>query len=1064
MKLSKKDASFYKYSYFISVGCIIGYWLIRLIEKFTIASSMNFENTSYLYREAIVITVACLIVIICEIITVRRTRDIQNNAFWVPFIIFIGYIIAIIFVKEKVTYYFLAYFVLCGMGAVYHNWRKLLMFIICSNTIVIILSVSGVNICGTSATLQESITSWFMALFGSVFFLIITHFATDKMNKSSRAEDSFETLLEKTQMAIVLVDELIRVTYISKALADILHIDKIEFVIGRSLFDLFPDEYKLLVSEIIQKNGSYEDTKELSIYDTKGYYQIISEKLTGNTKGLFIGLINVTQIMRSKLEADRAVKAKSSFLAKMSHEIRTPMNAISGMSELILRESKVPEITEYALGVQQASAYLLSIINDILDFSKIDSGNMDIIDAPYDLSVLLKDVINIIRMRLIERSILFITDIDSEIPSKLLGDVVRIRQIMINVLNNAVKYTRKGFISLNMSGKYSDENTFLLTIKVKDSGLGIKKEDVNKVFGEFIQLELDTNKGIEGTGLGLAITKYLCTAMGGEISFASEYEKGSTFTISIPQKIADAEKIAEVKDASSKNILILENRALYADSIDTSLKSLNVKHTIVNSYSSLSETISDCLINESPDETPQKSEWSHIFVSSFFYESTKNLLKKQKIDANIVLLVNIGDIGIGSVQTITIPVSTISIANILNNETSDLYNNDSTKQIVRFTAPEAKILIVDDLNTNIMVARGLMSPYQIQIDTAMSGKEAIEMVRLKKYDIIFMDHMMPEMDGIETAEEILKLPYAADTKIVALTANAIVGVEEMFKSSGFHELLIKPIEMVKLNTILENCLPKEKIKTDMYNISHAAEIVAKTVMLATSKNETNPMIAEKSLQKMIKAATDIMKSSINDKELIIEGVNTEKGIANSGGLLDYYIDILKAFYDEGNLYLYRIKDAYSGGDIKLLEVYFHAIKSAAANIGSDNISAEAKLLEIACKENNTGLMKIKIPDFLADLNIIVSNVEAFLKNRNISTNDTPYFAAEPNDLLKAQLETFIEAVNSMDIQVIDNCLSLFEKTSDNALIRKQTDVIKLHILQSEYEEAADAAKEILNIL
>ena len=373
---------------------------------------------------------------------------------------------------------------------------------------------------------------------------------------------------------------------------------------------------------------------------------------------------------------------KSDFLARMSHEIRTPMNAILGMSELALNEQDINHTHEQVLLIKKSGTNLLSIINDILDFSKIESGKLEIIPVDYLFSSLIDDVTNIIKIKIQESHLEFRLDIDSRIPKILFGDGARIRQVVLNILNNAVKYTPEGFVSLAARCTGVDADNVILTIAVADSGWGIKEEDIAGLFKDFVQLDIEEHKGIEGTGLGLAISQNLVMAMGGKISVQSEYGKGSTFTITLPQGISHKETLEEE--------------------------------------------------------------------------------------------------GVVSV----------------------------------FTASSAKVLVVDDVLINRTVAKGLITLYGIQVNTCASGKEAVEAVQAEGYDIVFMDHMMPGMDGIEATAAIRKLEGERFQKlpIVALTANAIAGVQEMFLAHGFDDYLSKPINPRKLNAILAKWIPAEKLK------------------------------------------------------------------------------------------------------------------------------------------------------------------------------------------------------------------------------------------------------------
>lgn len=418
---------------------------------------------------------------------------------------------------------------------------------------------------------------------------------------------------------------------------------------------------------------------------------------------------------KAKADAIAAANAKSVFLANMSHEIRTPINAILEMDTMILRECNDNEILEYAGNIQSASQTLLSLINDILDFSKIETGKLELVAGDYALSSLINDVYHMLISKAKEKGLALNVESNKNLPAKLYGDEVRIRQIIVNILNNAIKYTKKGSVTLTVgmsdmklsdmpdhsndskSENITDKNT-IITFRIADTGIGIKKENISHLFDSFSRFDEEKNKYIEGTGLGLAITKQLVDLMNGEIVVTSEYGKGSVFTVSIPQKIVSDLKIGDISEK---------------------------------------------------------------------YNEPSNKKKKKST----------------------------------------------------FTAPDANVLVVDDVRMNINVFKALLKRTEINVDSAMSGSEALDMIKAKKYDIIFLDHMMPDMDGIETYQNMKMLEDNPnkDTTVVMLTANAIMGAKEEYLGIGFSDYLSKPVQAPKLESMILKYLPEELVQRTTNN-------------------------------------------------------------------------------------------------------------------------------------------------------------------------------------------------------------------------------------------------------
>ncbi len=394
-------------------------------------------------------------------------------------------------------------------------------------------------------------------------------------------------------------------------------------------------------------------------------------------------------------EARKATKSKSDFLASMSHEIRTPINSVLGMNEMILRETKEPDTKKYAEDIQHAGNMLLGLINNILDFSKIESGKFEIMPVKYDLGMMLNDLQMFVANRAKSKGLDLKIDVSYDIPRTLYGDEIRIKQIITNILTNAVKYTDTGSVTFKVDFDKADERSILLNVSITDTGRGMRKDDLDKLFSPFERIEELRNRHIEGTGLGMSIVQQLLAMMGSRLFVRSEYGKGSTFAFTIRQEVIDWSEIGDLRN----------------------------------------------VLTQAKNETPRESE--------------------------------------------------------------------------QFTAPEAKILVVDDIKMNLNVIVGLLKRTKIQVDVALSGNEAIEMARQKDYDILFIDHMMPDMDGIETLDRIKKDRFALcrNKPMVALTANAISGARDFYLEKGFVDYISKPVNSKILEKMIIELLPKELVAT-----------------------------------------------------------------------------------------------------------------------------------------------------------------------------------------------------------------------------------------------------------
>ena len=793
-------------------------------------------------------------------------------------------------------------------------------------------------------------------------------------------------------------------------------------VLGKSIREVHNDldqaDRLLEADEIVIKEKRTIKTAEWYIFPNNVKRLMENTKVPLIRNGKVIGLVGIDRdITDDKIAIDNAYeesRSKSNFLAKMSHEIRTPMNAIIGMTELALREKEPELIHKHIYTVKQAGTHLLSLINDILDFSKIERGKLEIIPGDYMFSSLANDVISIIRMKLIDSQIRFAVNVDSNIPNELFGDETRVRQVLLNILSNAVKYTERGFISFSVCFDEIDNDNINLVIEVMDTGRGIKQEHIDKLFNEYEQVDQEKNKGIEGIGLGLAITWSLTRAMGGDIQVYSEYGKGSIFTLIIPQKKRSNKILAKIYEPESKSVIVYERREIYANSIVYSILNMGVKCTLVESDTELSEKLAN-------------GKFEFLFISYVLMRRNIDIINKYAANTKIVILTEFGEaIPSVNLNIISMPVYAISIANILNGVAESFNYNENKGYVIKFVAPMVKILIVDDINTNLKVAEGLMLPYKMKIDLCKSGKEAINAIKEKRYDLIFMDHKMPEMDGVEATTIIRSMSvmedYYGSVPIIALTANAIGNMKEMFLQNGFNDFLSKPIDIVKLNLILEKWIPLDK---------------KNTVHKSSYKNIAN------------NAA----------KNIVIEGFDIEKGIHFSGGNFDSYLDTLAIFHKDGLKEINKLNLYLESQNMDMYNINIHAIKSALANIGAFALSEEAKSLEEASGRYDNEYIKINNILFINKLKIALNEIEIILaKNELIDEND----GKAGIGVIIPILHKLSDAIESLNAGIINSTIEELIKMKHPANLKNKINDISELILIGEYDEATGIIKSIIN--
>ncbi len=690
----------------------------------------------------------------------------------------------------------------------------------------------------------------------------------------------------------------------------------------------------------------------------------------------------------------------------MSHEIRTPMNAISGMIDIILRESKEQETREYALSIKRACDSLLSIINDVLDISKIESGKLEIINSEYKLSEVLEDVLTIANNRLEDKNLMFVTNFNAELPDHIYGDEVRVKQVMVNILNNAIKFTQEGHIAFDVDGEVVGDK-LRLKFTVTDTGHGISEEDKSKLFANFERINTTKNRNIEGTGLGLAISKRLCEMMDGTIEVESEVGKGSSFCVTITQDYKEGATVASIDCV--KSVLIFESRELYSQSVATACRQLKLAPVVC---CSLQSEINDAL---------NDNDFDYIFTSSMYHYKVQEMLIKKDVKTKIVLLSDSSEIkSKHDYTTILMPANSLSVANMINGKSLFDENGVNFKY---FTAPDCKLLIVDDNLVNLKVAEGLLKPYKFTIDTAENGEQAVEKIKENRYDLVFMDHMMPVMDGIDAtiAVRAMKGDYFQNIPIIALTANAIVGTREIFIKEGMNDFVAKPIKIAALNEVLTKWLPKEKQLT----------------------GETPPPEQE------VQQTTDIK----------IAGIDTALGLSRIGGDFESYINILNMYYKDGIKRMPTLHEYFDNQQYNEYRVEVHALKSASASIGALEVSDKARMLEDACIKEDWQYLHQHSTNFCEKFNELVENIREALKE-HITEQEQEGKPTGEQAFLTESLTSLKEALDNVDINECDQLLDQLLTYSWDEKIHTNILTIKDFVAVYEYDEAIEFIEKL----
>ena len=652
-------------------------------------------------------------------------------------------------------------------------------------------------------------------------------------------------------------------------------------------------------------------------------------------------------------EANRSVE---DFLANVSHELRTPINAVTGITSVMLKNEENTEKKKDILSIQMAGNRLFGQIEDIMDYTEIDTGRIMVSEENYMIFSLINDLIAENRTVKWDKDLELIFDVDAGIPSVLFGDRRKIKKIMKHLIDNAVKFTKHGgaYIRVFALKKPYGIN---LCIRVSDTGIGIAEDEMEKITGRFFQVNGGRNRKAGGLGLGLPIVYGMVSAMDGFIRLESAEGSGTTVSVSIPQKVVDAAPSMVVLNRDDLCIAIYLKPEKYKVPEIRDYYDATITHLVQG----LDLAVHRVLDLEELKKLVDMYQLTHLIIGKVEYEENASYYEELSKRIYVVLVTDDDFLPADSrINMMKKPFYCLPMVNILNSKTFvDVDGFEIDKNMI---CPGVRVLVVDDEPMNLMVAEGIFRGYQMKVTTAESGMKAIEICQAEEFDLIFLDHMMPEMDGVETLKRLRKIQ--ADTGktcvIIAFTANAVSGAREMFLQEGFDEFISKPVEDHELRRLLEKVLPKTSITYVAENdigkstVKKQGENLEQTVPEQTTagQEDRRESITEKDLEK-------VKFAQLNER-----GIHTENGLQYCGGKYGFYEEVLVKFALDAKGKIADIEDAFKYEDMKNYQIMVHALKSSSKMIGADTLSGMAKDAEDAAKNqdvsyirgNHTGLI------------------------------------------------------------------------------------------------------------
>lgn len=840
-----------------------------------------------------------------------------------------------------------------------------------------------------------------------------------------RSEAVIDYIMESTNSYIMFMDSNHKVISCSDALVKRLGYKDMWQIHKKSVYEVWEMlQNKEVLEEIIQK------VEKTNVFDNVRVFELEKEKIwfsvnvsrirqEDGSEGIMVILTDVTKEQQSKEELVEIVNMRNKVLLAMSHELRTPVNGINGSAELLHMSNQLtPTDKSHVQNIRAACKALLSIVEQATDYTCIQNNEIVLENEAFTLNDILEDVRTLVHLRVYEKKIGFCVEIEPDIPAVLSGDVKKICRVLLNLLYNAVEYTEEGCIRLSISKKERDGRTFIQYL-VQDTGCGIEEENLTRLFDAFYRFQ--KKKGIKttGLGLGLSICQEFVKAMGGTIRCESKVNEGSTFWFEIETEVLDNTPIAQVNNASDKNIAIVSKEDWKVEHAKKICRELGIP-----SYKVCKDM--ESILNES---------FTHIILEVSHPLATEILMTKFPFQCKKILVLESSQNAIKGIQEadhiIYEPFTITMLAQILNtlDEKREAEEKEKAFDLI-FKTKGVHALAVDDNAVNLMVVSNILQQYDIEVDEVDSGKVAIQKYYGNEYDLIFMDYLMPDMDGVETTKNMRNLNKKVNPVIIALSANVNRDIKEKFEQAGADYVMAKPLELKELSQVLRMYLP-------------AYKILEKETIIQENRDEIT---------------FEALKSVLKE----VDSLNLESGLVYMAGSVENYVRVLKVCCENVTEQINHIKAAYQLISVNDLRIYFHSLKGIFLNVGAEKLSELSKTMEQASINGDNEYVYENIENYIETIEIFRNKLQMALSlYKNILASTIPEEKYQPmeQEEYKEKIEVLLESIRRFEFNESSELaeqLILSSKGTNRKLLEEAYEQVQ----QFQYEKAVELLEKI----